>query len=75
MEADWDNAYKRISPGDSLNSYIVMKLRNDPRILGDPMPFGGYPMDPALVMRIAAWTAQGAPGVPVDTTVVTAAEF
>jgi hypothetical protein len=68
VPAESDEAYDLIAPGDSLNSYIVMKLRNDPRILGNPMPFGGYPMDPALVMRIAAWAAQGAPGVPVDTT-------
>ncbi len=69
VAAETDNVYSRISPGDSLNSYIVMKLRDDPRILGNPMPLGGYPMDPALTMRIAAWAAQGAPGVPVDTTV------
>ena len=75
VPAETDNAYNRITPGDSTNSYIVMKLRNDPRILGDAMPFGNFPMDPALTMRIAAWTAQGAPGVPVDTTVITAAEF
>lgn len=68
VAATWDGAYNRITPGDSLNSYLVMKLRDDPRILGNPMPLGGYPMDPALVMRIAAWTAQGAPGVPVEET-------
>ena len=72
VAAETDEAYNRITPGDSTNSYIVMKLRNDARILGDPMPFGGYPMDPVLVMRVAAWTAQGAPGVPVDTTVAAA---
>ena len=54
--------YLRIAPGDSANSYIVMKLRNDPRKGGQPMPLGGYPLDPALTLRIAAWAAQGAPG-------------
>ena len=54
--------FKRIAPGDSANSYLVMKLRDDARIGGDPMPLGGYPMDPALVMRIAAWAQAGAPG-------------
>jgi hypothetical protein len=52
-----------IAPGDSANSYLVMKLRDDPRTIGQPMPFGAYPMDPVLVLRIAAWAQQGAPGV------------
>ena len=54
--------FKRIAPGDSANSYLVMKLRDDARIAGQPMPLGGYPMDPALVMKIAAWAQAGAPG-------------
>ena len=54
--------FKRIAPGDSANSYVVMKLRADPRIGGAPMPFGAYPMDPVLVLRIAAWAQAGAPG-------------
>jgi hypothetical protein len=58
--------FLRIAPGDSANSYMVMKLRNAAAIGGQPMPFGGYPMDPALVIRIAAWAQQGAPGVPVS---------
>lgn len=57
-------AFQRIAPGDSANSYIVMKLRNDPRKGGQPMPLGAFPLDPALVMRIATWTQQGAPGIP-----------
>jgi hypothetical protein len=52
--------FKRIAPGDSLNSYIVMKLRNKAGIGGAPMPAGAYPMDPVLVMRIANWAQQGA---------------
>lgn len=58
------SAFKRIAPGDSANSYIVMKLRNDPRKGGQPMPLGAYPLDGVLVMRIALWAQQGAPGVP-----------
>jgi len=57
--------FLRIAPGDSAASYMVMKLRNTPGIGGQPMPFGAYPMDPALVIRIAAWAQQGAVGVPV----------
>ena len=58
-------AFMRIAPGDSANSYIVMKLRNDPRKGGQPMPLGAYPLDPALTIKIATWAQQGAPGVPV----------
>jgi len=57
---------QRIAPGDSANSYMVMKLRNAAGIGGQPMPFGAYPLDPALVIKIAAWAQQGAPGVPVS---------
>lgn len=55
-------AFQRIEPGDSLDSYIVMKLRNDPRKGGQPMPLGAFPLDPALVLRVAAWAQAGAPG-------------
>jgi hypothetical protein len=58
-------AFQRIAPGDSANSYIVMKLRNDPRKGGQPMPLGAFPLDAALTLRIAAWAQQGAPGVEV----------
>jgi hypothetical protein len=54
-------AFQRIAPGDSANSYIVMKLRNDPRKGGSPMPLGDFPLDPALTLRIATWAHQGAP--------------
>lgn len=61
-----DGTFQRVAPGDSANSYLVMKLRNDPRITGFPMPFGAYPMDGPLVERIAVWVAQGAPGTPYE---------
>lgn len=54
--------FQRIEPGDSLDSYIVMKLRNDPRKGGQPMPPGGFPLDSALVLRVATWAQAGAPG-------------
>jgi len=52
----------RIEPGDSLDSYVVMKLRNDARKLGQPMPLGGFPLDSASDHRIAQWAQAGAPG-------------
>ena len=66
VTANERSQFKRIAPGDSLNSYMVMKLRDDARIGGQPMPFGAYPLDPALVIKIAAWAQQGAPGVQVN---------
>ena len=57
--------FDRIAPGDSANSYMVMKLHDDPRIIGQPMPFGAYPLDQVLVSRIALWAQQGAPGVEI----------
>jgi hypothetical protein len=57
--------FLRIAPGDSAASYMVMKLRDTAGIGGQPMPLGAYPMDPSLVIKIAAWAQQGAVGVPV----------
>lgn len=59
-------AFLRIAPGDSADSYVVMKLRADPRRGGQPMPLGAYPLDPELVMRIASWAQAGAPGQEVS---------
>ena len=63
VAATQNGSFQRIAPGDSADSYMVMKLRNDGRINGQPMPQGGFPMDGVLVTRIAAWAQQGAPGV------------
>ena len=57
-----NGSFLRIAPGDSANSYMVMKLRHDPRTGGQPMPLGGYPLDGNLVIKIAAWAQAGAPG-------------
>ena len=65
IAADEVATFDRIAPGDSANSYIVMKLKDDPRIIGQPMPFGAFPLDQVLVSRIAAWAQQGAPGVEI----------
>jgi hypothetical protein len=58
--------FKRIAPGDSANSYVVMKLRGDSRIVGGRMPLGRPGgLDPVLILRIASWAQQGAPGTPI----------
>lgn len=60
-------AFLRVAPGDSANSYVVMKLRADPRRAGQPMPQGAYPLDPELVMKVATWAQDGAPGQELPT--------
>ncbi len=62
VAAGQNGSFQRIARGDSANSYMVMKLRDDARISGQPMPQGAYPLDEAEVMKIAAWAQQGAPG-------------
>jgi hypothetical protein len=59
--------FRRIAPGDSANSYVLMKLRADPRGAGVPMPKGAYPLDPELVMKVATWAQSGAPGQELAT--------
>ena len=56
---------KRIAPGDSANSYIIMKLKGTQGIVGQRMPRGFPPLGQDLVSRIAAWAQEGAPGVEV----------
>jgi len=63
IAATQNGSFQRIAPGDSANSYMVMKLRDDARIGGQPMPLGAFPLEPGDVLRIAAWAQQGAPGV------------
>jgi hypothetical protein len=38
VPATWDASFKRVDPGDASDSYLYMKLVNDPRIQGEPMP-------------------------------------
>ena len=43
VAAAQNGAFLRIAPGDSADSYMVMKLRDDVRIGGQPMPPGAFP--------------------------------
>jgi hypothetical protein len=52
--------FPRVEPGNAADSYLYMKVTSDPRILGDPMPFTGGPLDPTLVALIETWIEQGA---------------
>lgn len=50
----------RVSPGDPDDSYLVMKLRGDPRIVGQQMPLTGEKLSGEEIDVVAEWIAQGA---------------
>jgi len=58
-----------IDPGSPENSYLYLKITNDPSISGSFMPATGTMLDPALIAVIEQWILDGAPlGDPADAT-------
>ena len=56
-----DSNFKRVAPGDPDNSYIIMKLRGDSRIVGGQMPLDGTaPIPEGDIARVATWIEEGA---------------
>jgi len=55
-----ESALKRVLPGDPANSYLYRKITNAPGIIGQPMPFGAFPMPQAQIDTIGAWIREGA---------------
>lgn len=51
---------KRIEPGSSSLSYLVLKIEGDPKIIGDPMPPGGPALDATVILLIRQWIDEGA---------------
>jgi hypothetical protein len=52
----------RVIPGDSENSYIVLKLQGSPGIVGRRMPFSGAPfLTDGQMLILKRWIAIGAP--------------
>ena len=49
----------RILPGDPDNSYLIHNLEGTAAV-GDRMPLGGNPLDPAIIVEIRQWIADGA---------------
>jgi hypothetical protein len=49
-----------VQPGDSENSYLVLKVSGAEGIMGDPMPDGTEGLDEDLVERIRIWIDEGA---------------
>jgi hypothetical protein len=55
-------ALDRVEPGDPERSYLIKKLRGDPDITGQRMPFDGPPfLTPEQIDGIAGWILAGAP--------------
>lgn len=54
------SGFKRISPGNSADSYLFMKISSDPRIAGTPMPADNTTLSQAEVDAIGAWIDAGA---------------
>ena len=50
----------RVEPGDPDNSYLIRKLEGGPNINGQQMPFGGPPLDQAVIDDIRQWISDGA---------------
>jgi hypothetical protein len=55
-----DLNFMRVSPGDPNDSYLIMKLVADPRIVGGRMPLGGQPLNPDKITVIREWILRGA---------------
>jgi hypothetical protein len=53
-------AYQRVDPGNPDDSYLFMKINDDPRIQGDAMPPQGTRLSSQRVQLIQDWIAQGA---------------
>jgi len=61
VSAVGNSNFKRIAPGDPDNSYIVMKLRGDSRIVGGQMPLDGTaPIPEEDIAKVATWIEEGA---------------
>jgi len=52
-------ALMRVTPGDPDNSYLVQKLEGSAAV-GAQMPFGGMPLNQALINDIRQWITDGA---------------
>ena len=55
-----DSTFLRVEPGNPADSWLMMKLTGDPRIIGDPMPRKRAPLSPVELAAIAQWIEDGA---------------
>ena len=61
VRSNEDTTYFRVAPFDTVDSWLVMKFKNDPRIVGSQMPLGDPPLPQAKISIITGWIAAGAP--------------
>jgi hypothetical protein len=54
-------SHMRVLPGNPEESYLYMKVRNDPRIMGARMPVNGPPLGSADLETLRGWIEAGAP--------------
>jgi hypothetical protein len=60
--AESNSTFDRVEPGDPERSYLIKKLRGDPDITGERMPFDGPPyLSAEQIAGIAGWIRAGAP--------------
>jgi hypothetical protein len=66
VRSNEDTTFFRVAPFDTLDSWLVMKLKNDPRIQGSQMPLGDPPLPHEKIAVITGWIAQGAPADSIE---------
>ena len=66
VRSNEDTTFFRVAPFDTLDSWLVMKLKNDPRIVDSQMPLGDPPLPQAKISVITGWIAQGAPADSIE---------
>lgn len=52
-------SFKRIEPGSSSLSYLVLKIEGDPMIILAPMPLGAPALDATVILLIRQWIDEG----------------
>ncbi len=50
-------SFKRVDPGNPDDSYLVMKIEGDSRIVGQRMPIGRPPLSSAEITLVREWVA------------------
>ena len=66
VRSNEDATFFRVAPFDTLDSWLVMKLKNDPRIVDSQMPLGDPPLPQRTIAVITGWIAQGAPADSIE---------
>ena len=66
VRSNEDTTFFRVAPFDTLDSWLVMKLKNDPRIVDSQMPLGDPPLPQKTIAVITGWIAQGAPADSIE---------